>query len=1058
MPLALVDSSSHIRRAVFATAGIGLAGISAYAVVAALQRTWTLTKRGKRRKGSRLAGSSQAGISWNEISVNNNLDSIWIVLHGDVYDVTSWVNEHPGGNALLLAFAGMDATDLFDSMGHSTIAKKKLKELFIGSVIDVKSMGDTASTTFTHDAINRDAHRYRRNTRSIAIPTANHSAPFFQKEEKRLGPLWEVKERGFLPNRDPAGLDSLHGTAFEAFAHLAEKLPGLAVTGAFRKYLHSDKELQNVLRKCTSEEVEKLDEAQLERAFSVCGFINSAYWRGGTHKYGNGVVNNVDAMQEVVAEETIDMIPEFLAVPMLAICKKLKRPPMVDYAATVLYNWERLDPHGPIVASNIRCPLRLTGLSDEEWFFKTHVIIECEAAPAISAMAEMVEADDDSTLLKKLISLEEALWRVVRACMPLMYERAEDGISRCNEHIFYAIIRPLISTGRIRFEGDTETDGPRMLHGPSGAMSSLMPAVDAVLGVKMSSNKLREALDLFSKSMPLEHQEFLRKLRGHQNVRDRILFSRPIAGTEGDMKEQHEALVRAFNRCISRVLDFRWQHWQYVKNFIMKPGNLSYALGTGGTSFDYLQQHITDTEKTRLDERPAEGYTGIQTPLHQDEEIHLPSVNPGSWPARQPLGYWSVDGPNGLLAAEPMLRLEDWDAWKQSMPEQLHKAVSTLIELTARLPFFCLTEGLVYTRCEQAKDKLSALRQESLIVGLSEVNRERMLTLLCHIAAGCRGTSPQKKAPKCIERPLQVASRLSGRSPFTDVVALVLANWSRADTDHSGKLSRDGETEHLRNICGFIACPDEEWYRSVHIVLHQQARDAVAIIRAGQNALLLQDDRAIVRSMDQLTAWMKKFCDYFDAHFEQKDSRTEAVMLKRFSKVLQLGEDRSSEETTAWWVYCSGSSVLLPMLHAFLGIPMGLASSPAEFKDSPDLERVGRCLQNWIEEMPLHMPIPHRAFLDELKARGGNLRQYCIKRFGAKAITVELLHDIEVAYNEALNALIRFLSRRMHLVVRFMPHVASIFEAMHSHLTAAVRRNRLQLLKMRQRVDICFEK
>merc|ERR1711871_1452162 len=99
------------------------------------------------------------------------------------------------------------------------------------------------------------------------------------------------------------------------------------------------------------------------------------------------------------------------------------------------------------------------------------------------------------------------------------------------------------------------------------------------------------------------------------------------------------------------------------------------------------------------------------------------------------------------------------------MPPQMHEAVFTLVDLTVRLPALCLTEGLVYERCEQAKEKLSALRQESLIVGLSEVNRERLLTLLCHLAASCGGTSAHKKAPKCIESPLQVASRLAGRSP-----------------------------------------------------------------------------------------------------------------------------------------------------------------------------------------------------------------------------------------------------------------------------------------------------
>merc|ERR1719414_1290222 len=81
------------------------------------------------------------------------------------------------------------------------------------------------------------------------------------------------------------------------------------------------------------------------------------------------------------------------------------------------------------------------------------------------------------------------------------------------------------------------------------------------------------------------------------NVRQRIILSRPVGAETSD---QHDALVRSFNRVISRVLDFRWQHWQYVKNFVMKPGNVSHATGTGGTAFDFLQQHITDTERARF--------------------------------------------------------------------------------------------------------------------------------------------------------------------------------------------------------------------------------------------------------------------------------------------------------------------------------------------------------------------------------------------------------------------------------------------------------------------------
>jgi hypothetical protein len=54
---------------------------------------------------------------------------------------------------------------------------------------------------------------------------------------------------------------------------------------------------------------------------------------------------------------------------------------MIDYSDCVLNNWELIGTDGdPITADNIRILNRFTGLIDEEWFMKTHVLIECAAA------------------------------------------------------------------------------------------------------------------------------------------------------------------------------------------------------------------------------------------------------------------------------------------------------------------------------------------------------------------------------------------------------------------------------------------------------------------------------------------------------------------------------------------------------------------------------------------------------------------------------------------------------------------------------------------------------
>jgi hypothetical protein len=280
----------------------------------------------------------------------------------------------------------------------------------------------------------------------------------------------------------------------------------------------------------------------------------------------------------------------------------------------------------------------------------------------------------------------------------------------------------------------------------------------------------------------------------------------------------------------------------------------------------------------------------------------------------------------------------------------------------------------------------------------------------------------------------------------------MLANWT-ADGAESGKseggsgMACTNGRAHLRVVLTFASSPDEAWYRAVHMVLHCEARDVVTAVRAGQAASLTQDDKGVVQSLQTMDSWMNKLCDYFDAHFDQKDSRTEGVSFRRTAKF--VAQDLFDEEQTACWVYTMGGSVLLPMLHAILGLrPFFIESKVA----SPEVQRLQGQLLSWSEEMKLFMPIPHRNFLENLEKPGVSLRQYCIKRFGNIKTSVEELHALEVAYNDALNGLVRFLSRRMHLVVRIQPDLSSAFTIFHSHLEATLRKQRLQLLKMRQRV------
>jgi cytochrome b involved in lipid metabolism len=66
--------------------------------------------------------------TWEEVEKHNTENDCWIVITNDdgvdeVLDVTRFLDDHPGGGDILLDNAGRDATDMFESIGHSQDAR-----------------------------------------------------------------------------------------------------------------------------------------------------------------------------------------------------------------------------------------------------------------------------------------------------------------------------------------------------------------------------------------------------------------------------------------------------------------------------------------------------------------------------------------------------------------------------------------------------------------------------------------------------------------------------------------------------------------------------------------------------------------------------------------------------------------------------------------------------------------------------------------------------------------------------------------------------------------------
>ncbi|RMZ87788.1 hypothetical protein DV736_g4983, partial [Chaetothyriales sp. CBS 134916] len=82
-----------------------------------------------------MPGNGCSIIKSEEIARHTSLSSCWIIIKGQVYDITDYLPRHPGGEQILLRYAGKDATALYEPIHpEGTIEQTLPSDKHIGSV------------------------------------------------------------------------------------------------------------------------------------------------------------------------------------------------------------------------------------------------------------------------------------------------------------------------------------------------------------------------------------------------------------------------------------------------------------------------------------------------------------------------------------------------------------------------------------------------------------------------------------------------------------------------------------------------------------------------------------------------------------------------------------------------------------------------------------------------------------------------------------------------------------------------------------------------------------
>jgi cytochrome b involved in lipid metabolism len=95
-------------------------------------------------------------VTLEEVKKHTTRNSVWFVIHNKVYDVTKFMDEHPGGEEVLLEQAGKNASEIFEDVSHSADAKDLMKTYLIGELPEHERTEEKVAKTSTSTKITKN--------------------------------------------------------------------------------------------------------------------------------------------------------------------------------------------------------------------------------------------------------------------------------------------------------------------------------------------------------------------------------------------------------------------------------------------------------------------------------------------------------------------------------------------------------------------------------------------------------------------------------------------------------------------------------------------------------------------------------------------------------------------------------------------------------------------------------------------------------------------------------------------------------------------------------------
>ncbi|KIN05700.1 hypothetical protein OIDMADRAFT_154110 [Oidiodendron maius Zn] len=399
--------------------------------------------------------------------------------------------------------------------------------------------------------------------------------------------------RGFLPRQDPvvnlpSEFDLLESILVRMPIKTLDGKPGLLATGTLGEtVLRELPDLTSAINKYK-------DNLPLMNAlYRDYSFLASAYLLEPCHErfmkgesYGLG-------------RQTL---PAVISLPISRCAELAGFKPFMEYAGSyALFNYRLADPSRGLEYDNLHLIRAfehgLDPKSSEAGFVLVHVDMVQNSGSLVDGVMlalDACEANDRHAFDVGMQKVVSSMTRVNKV-MDGMWGKSKPGDYTSFRTFIFGITSQSMFPHGVVYEGVSEE--PLSFRGESGANDSMIPLCDNLLQITMPNTPLTAILQDFRSYRPGNHREFLEYVKArsaHASLKSYAL--------------QEPSSAALYLLALNQVRDFRWRHWCFTREYILK--KTSHPTATGGSPIvTWLPNQLQAVMQTMVDVWEGSGKT-----------------------------------------------------------------------------------------------------------------------------------------------------------------------------------------------------------------------------------------------------------------------------------------------------------------------------------------------------------------------------------------------------------------------------------------------------------------